>query len=71
MLKILDQAGPLRRLVQGRELKHAFHTMSKKRGFFTLKDFLKYAMESEAAFKTESKTRQIFKQTINDMESSQ
>jgi Ca2+-binding EF-hand superfamily protein len=69
IFKILNDTGPLRRLVRGSEVSEAFKGMSKKRGYFTLRDFLMYAKQSKQKYRQEILQRSIFKQTVNDIDS--
>ena len=66
---ILSQTGPLKRLVQGPAMLKAFKRLSKKRGYFSLKDFLIFAAKSKKEFREEKKRTSIFKEeTINSLE---
>eukprot|EP00944_MAST-04C_sp_MAST-4C-sp1_P008625 g8625.t1 len=66
---ILSETGPLKRLVQGSEMLKAFKLLSKKRGYFSLKDFLVFASKSKEKFREEFKRNSIFKEsTINSLE---
>ena len=47
----------------------AFKRLSKKRGYFSLKDFLIFAAKSKKEFREEKKRTSIFKEeTINSLE---